>query len=486
MISGPPSREMTTLTQTLNAETSPKRSLQIPKEVAVASAPETERESHSRGEFKSLLIAELHDAVFKSVSLLKKIYPAPSDEECTKAISAIMDSYFPANPKSESLPSDGFPYEYLPLERDNYEPLCALLDEIVNAIPAKSRARYYRDLCFRVYEQNTSDKEIKPNLVGVLGKQTGQISWRMIGVAVEVQDNWSEAFMHAAAHGRSMLELSGVWYAPVFVYNHSERRLCFTWTTHLGFFLSPSFDLTVKSSFKSFVEGIAGLVALDGERAGVDTFQRAHAESLHFNLPISNWQGTWWTSNRTIMRGACIRGRATHVYALEASLNLGPGSRFDSTSGCITSSELNTFIVDAPNPCWQDIPLWEIPPGTTGVLKSSWPLTSRAYVEANMLMDVQGNHGIPHVIGTAVVPHPLQVFTTLDDIKKSGIFSKRVYSIDTKDRPLRLEPRSHQLIFYSQEGKSLYGANTNCLVYALVDGMIGKSRSSSIISCDDS
>ncbi|KAH8119828.1 hypothetical protein DFH11DRAFT_1754236 [Phellopilus nigrolimitatus] len=132
--------------------------------------------------------------------------------------------------------------------------------------------------------------------------------------------------------------------------------------------------------------------------------------------------------------------------------------------------ELRKSIEALSSPDWTLAVTWTEARGKPIVLKDSWPLRSRASAEMKMFEAVQGQHGIPDILGGFTVPHPTDIFSDLEDVQICDDYYGK------QKRPTCdpiVEPRVQNYLIALTEGESLVGAEPYDIGHAAVDGIIG-------------
>lgn len=108
--------------------------------------------------------------------------------------------------------------------------------------------------------------------------------------------------------------------------------------------------------------------------------------------------------------------------------------------------------------------------GIAVIAKESWPITRQSQTELEMFQSVQGQHGIPDVLGGCTVPHDLDVFTSTLPLKHSIDWP----ALLSPNEPLLPEDRIHQLLFMKTEGFTLTtGQSDQVIVHGVIDSIIG-------------
>src|SRR5882724_4112914 len=297
----------------------------------------------SQAELKSILVEELHDAVFQSDSLLDRVYPLPSSvpRALTDAIDTLGNGFTGSSPKpsqqssrrSRRNPGRGRGRSLTgshPLagtraklntsnERKNYEALVKIFNTILEC--AGQHDGYHSTLKFIEYDKTTTDRAdgqgaLKPDAAGIHREitPTTRYPWCDIHVVVEIKGVWREGLKQAATYGRSMLQQGRRWYSLVITYNHVKQTLRFCFFTRIGLFTTPALPLTTLEGFRAIARGLLGLAYSTRQDAGIDEHHLVRGGSSYIFLPTSNGKGRWWKVSDLLCQRICIRGRATHVY----------------------------------------------------------------------------------------------------------------------------------------------------------------------------
>ena len=121
--------------------------------------------------------------------------------------------------------------------------------------------------------------------------------------------------------------------------------------------------------------------------------------------------------------------------------------------------------------------------GETLIVKESWPLRRHSAIESGMFRSVQGQHGIPDVLGSWNVPHHMDVFTGLSPFQHPEDWPP--IPKPPSDQSHLPEERVHQFFFMRTEGCPLVKQpDVEIIVHAIVDGIIGMRSHRTSMSTD--